>query len=494
MSLWSKIKRFLLLILVIVLFIFVMLLIFPTKKSLDPLYQDVFRNNINSMKYFTNERKKKNVGDKVRISLREMLDKKLLLPFVDKNGNQCDLDKSYVEVTKGKTEYQMKVNLSCSDQKAYIIEILGCTDRCLDCKKEEVKEEKKQETKTTERKIESTSNTSSSSKEVLYQLKRSEKSKELTGYTCPTGYTLSGTNCTKVDSKLITIKATPEYSKKTIETDADAKKTTVKTYNYLYEKEVTTYSYVEDTSKPIFQKTYDNVVGYYKQYVCDGYTYFRDSSTSTTYRTGNWTYSTQKTFDYVPTDTNTTKYVYVGMDYEMCGDTCTLKPYYIYKVYTRTITAETRTESQLRAVCTVKEKQVPIYGLKMTFVGYQTNKVAKKSIDQKWSTSSNDSTLTKQGYKYTGTSKVVSTDTKTTYSCKTGTLSGSKCISVESYISGYTCPFGYSLKGTDCNKTEYTTSKIPATATYKTVTTIYYKWSKTKNEAGWTFTGQTKTI
>ena len=37
-----------------------------------------------------------------------MLDKKLILPFLDKDGNECDAKKSYVQVTKKKTEYEMK--------------------------------------------------------------------------------------------------------------------------------------------------------------------------------------------------------------------------------------------------------------------------------------------------------------------------------------------------------------------------------------------------
>ena len=222
MSLWSKIKRFLLLILVIVLFIFVMLMIFPTKKSLDPLYQDVFRNNINSMKdaadkYFTNERMPKNVGDKVKITLREMLDKKLLLPFVDKNGNQCDLDKSYVQITKKDTEYEMKVNLLCTDQEAYIIEILGCTDRCLDCKKEE-KEETKETTKTDKKPGKTPDPTPTVNppkddpKETWYQLKKTETRKEINGYMCPEGYTLNGKKCSKVETSVSTLSATPVYS------------------------------------------------------------------------------------------------------------------------------------------------------------------------------------------------------------------------------------------------------------------------------------------
>lgn len=504
MSLWSKIKRFLLLILVIVLFIFVMLMIFPTKKSLDPLYQDVFRNNINSMKdaadkYFTNERMPKNVGDKVKITLREMLDKKLLLPFVDKNGNQCDLDKSYVQITKKDTEYEMKVNLLCTDQEAYIIEILGCTDRCLDCKKEE-KEETKETTKTDKKPGKTPDPTPTVNppkddpKETWYQLKKTETRKEINGYMCPEGYTLNGKKCSKVETSVSTLSATPVYSTREVSTDAKATTKEVETYEYLYSKEIISYTEVEDTSKPLFQKTYDNVIGYYTQYVCSGFNYFRDSSTSTTYRTTDWAYNGQVVLNYIPTDTNNTKYIYVGMDYNRCSDSCTLNPYYIYKVYKRSVTAETRTQSQLSVTCNVVEKQIPIYGLKMTFLGYAKNRIENKTTSTKWSSSSNDSTLISQGYKYTGESKVTGTTKETTYSCKAGTLKGDKCVSTERYISNYTCPADYTRSGKTCSKTIYTPVEIDATATYKTVSSVIYKWSKNKHEAGWTFTGVTKTV
>ena len=103
----------------------------------------------------------------------------------------------------------------------------------------------------------------------------------------------------------------------------------------------------------------------------------------------------------------------------MCSDSCTLKPYYIYDVYTRSITAENRSQSQLSAVCNVEQKQIPIYGEKQTFQGYLTNRVtstttkyyyhtktrtliSKAYTSSIWSNSSNDKDLIAQGYKYTG--------------------------------------------------------------------------------------------
>ena len=52
----------------------------------------IFNENINNMKnaakdYFTIKRLPKNINEKVKISLKEMIDKKLLLNVLDKKGN-----------------------------------------------------------------------------------------------------------------------------------------------------------------------------------------------------------------------------------------------------------------------------------------------------------------------------------------------------------------------------------------------------------------------
>lgn len=136
-------KDVILQIILVVLFVFLLLWLFPTKgyvdkkvdSSLQPLYNQIFSQNVNSMKeaaisYFTTSRLPKNKGDKVSLTLSEMLDKKLLIPFLDSNSKQCDLTESYVEMTKMDDEYILKVNLSCSDNSDYILVHLGCYSYC----------------------------------------------------------------------------------------------------------------------------------------------------------------------------------------------------------------------------------------------------------------------------------------------------------------------------------------------------------------------------
>ena len=147
-----NLKSVILQFLFVALFIFVLMWLFPMKSDLKKalntssdsknettdlsmFYDQIFNNNVVAMKdaaksYFTTPRLPQAVGDKVKLTLGEMLDKKIILPFVDSKGKQCDLDNSYVEITKYEDEFVMKVNLKCSDQENYLLVYMGCYDYC----------------------------------------------------------------------------------------------------------------------------------------------------------------------------------------------------------------------------------------------------------------------------------------------------------------------------------------------------------------------------
>lgn len=137
----------------VILFVLILIWLFPTKGYLDKnyttnedvtnqineqlsaLYGRLFADNVDSMKvaaqsYFTTPRLPKNVGDSVTLTLQDMLDKKMVLPFKDSNNKSCDTEKSYVQLTKMDEEYQMKVQLSCTDYSDYIIVYMGCYSYC----------------------------------------------------------------------------------------------------------------------------------------------------------------------------------------------------------------------------------------------------------------------------------------------------------------------------------------------------------------------------
>lgn len=150
----SFIKDFIIKLLYMFLFLFLFMWLYPApkvdlsdvevkakvdKEELQPLFAGVFNDNINAMKeaaksYYTVDRLPDTNGKSVKMSLQEMLNKKMVAPFVDANGKSCNASSSYVEVTRiSSTEYTMKVNLVCSDKTDYIIETIGCTSVCPGC-------------------------------------------------------------------------------------------------------------------------------------------------------------------------------------------------------------------------------------------------------------------------------------------------------------------------------------------------------------------------
>ena len=143
-----SIKTVILQFLFVALFVFLLIWLFPTKsyvsnlnggENLDVFYDRIFNENVIAMKdsaksYFTTLRLPQKVGDKVTMTLGQMLEKKIILPFVDKDGKTCSLTESYVEITKYDEEYVMKVNLKCSEQENYLLVYMGFYDYCY-CRK-----------------------------------------------------------------------------------------------------------------------------------------------------------------------------------------------------------------------------------------------------------------------------------------------------------------------------------------------------------------------
>ncbi len=577
-SLNQIIRKVLLTLLFTVLLIFLLIWLFPTKGYFSSLFQDVFRNNINSMRdagerYFTNDRLPKEIGDSEKITLKEMLNKSLLLPFTDKNGNSCDINKSYVKVTKEKDEYKMKVYLSCDDEDAYIIVYLGCRDYCAGLGK-------------CDQTCSSCGDNCANKK--LYEFTREITKKVIKGYTCDEGYKKNGNLCYKTTTKQVTkdatpvyettedtkpatpkysnktttinatpvydngeesINATPLYNKTTIKIDgtpvygedestinATPHKVETQNYKYLYKKHVaksysnwsdwsslkeynpdsnnitwgkqdlvwnekagtkkiTTTKIVYDKNKPIYEYNNTNVVGYYKRYVCSGYSYYMDSTTNTVYSYGEWTKVSRDTYTSFPSSSDpNVKYVYVGMNYDECEETCTLKPYYIVDKYVRTSSkAQSSTSgSGLSAVCNISYESIPVYGPKKVFVGYESNRVTEVSYkyyyhtktrtiteeehtDYKWTKIYNDPTLVNQGYTYVRR-EVESTSSYTYYTCPSGyNLNGTKCSKKTSTIIGYTCPSGYNLNGKKCEREVKYVSGYTCPTDYKLSGTKCYK-------------------
>ena len=452
----SLIKRILIALIILIAVIgIILLIVFAIKGRKSETYiNSNFEENIKLMKqasynYFDSSNLPATEGEVVRLTLRQMVDKGLLVMLKDEKGNACSYSESYVEITKLKNEYQMKVSLNCGGQVDYLITYVGHYSYCTNylC-------ENKSTTAITSSSTNGTSiRTSSSSSRSISSSSSTSSSSGSRSISSSSSTSSSST------TRTITSSAT---------TDSSSSK-----YRYLYQKKVpkqysnwsgwskdkeytsasnivwgkqelvwnekngskTTTTYKDVVGDAIFQETYDNKIGTYTDFVCSGYRYFIDETTKTIYKykpAGNtnegqagWISKGTQRFYTVPTDDTTHHYKYLGMDYEACSGNCTLKPYYIYEVFTRSAsTAEftkvTKTTAQVSAECKISEEKIPVYGLKLTFVDYKvtrtqtsttkyyyhtkTRTVIKNAYTSSvWSYSKNDKELIAQGYSYTGT-------------------------------------------------------------------------------------------
>ena len=376
------IKRFLIGFLLILVLIFLLLWLFPTKSGLkdafndfadrlDPLYDRIFQENLDTMKevaisYYTTERLPKKEGDTKKLTLGDMLEMKLLLSIKDKNGETCDLDDSYVELTKLKKEYKMKVNLSCGDEEDYIIVYLGCYNYCLNdiCEKKEVAQ-----AATSSGYVSggTPSNTQNFFKRITNNITRVTKKvvKKTINVIVPD----KPSNPDNPDNppkpedpiykylykKEVSVDYGREYSDWTdwsnnIEYDPDNNNINWGQHEFdWYEKvgakttKIT--KRVADTSKPIYQNK-QVYIGSYSKWACSGYDYFMTSSSSTTYKVvSGWSYQGQITTSTLPSDSNSVKYEFVRMDFKNCGDVCSITPIYTFNKYTRSVTTTTDVSS-----------------------------------------------------------------------------------------------------------------------------------------------------
>ena len=443
------IRDLLLKLLLVMGFVAILVWLFPTKSSLGPLYQEVYRNNLNAMRvaadsYYTNERLPQNVGDSIRMSLGEMLDKHLLLDFVDKNGKKCDYYKSYVEISRTDSEYELKVNLACGEQEAFIIEHIGCYDKCPSKDCEVPKEPEKEPEKQPDKKPIVTP----SKKVTEYQFKKVVTSKD-TYYSCPKGYTLKNKVCYK------TVSNTEKKAAKPISGGGEVvdKNCTGGGNSYitaLTEDKTTTKTETKANTK-------------YSYKVKSGYTSW--------VRKGVYSYTTVKK------STNYTDYRFIEMKDERACNGCSMVTKYYYTVYTRTDAYVTKTAWN----------NCPSG---WTGSGTSTCKKTTKTTTTVYSCP-------------TGYSPVAGDQTKCykkndlVCNCPSGYVENSagKCEKADKIV-GYSCDKGWTLdsKNKTCSRTTSSTLKKTATKNTKTVTGIKYTWSKSKTLKGWTATGKTRSV
>lgn len=198
------IKDLLIRLVLIVVFIFLLIWLFPMP-DLKPLNNQIFADNIDRMKnvaktYYTIERLPENINDYKKMTLKEMIDNKLILPLMDSNGKYCSENDSYIQITKLENEYIIKVYLSCSDKQDYVIEHFGCYDIC----SEKCKPSTTITTATTTGVNKPVVTTKNNGKIYEYQFSKNVCTEKFEKYVCSDGYYLAGNKCIKNGSSIDT--------------------------------------------------------------------------------------------------------------------------------------------------------------------------------------------------------------------------------------------------------------------------------------------------
>lgn len=449
-----SIKNVILQFLFVALFIFILIWLFPLKSDLNKavegangtdltvLTDRIFNENIISMKdaaksYYTTSRLPQNVGDKVKMTLGEMLEKKIILPFTDKNGDACSLTESYVEITKYDEEFIMKVNLKCGEEENYLLVYMGCYDYCSTtlCEK----------------------NTSDVKSPTIYSTNKTTTEKVVEKETIKTPTIVINNNNTNNNNNSNTtiVNPTPDVQPDPEPTTPDP----TPTVEYLYEYKKTTDGYYNesnwsdwsttevsasstravrvktttekvlkgynvkkgyDYNKPIYG-TKQIISGYSEKKVCKKYDYVATGEVTTTY--GNWQYVETVYLSYSPKNTDTIQYIKVDESSSVCTENCSSQTTTAYKKYVRTTTGSTpvteykcveegtektpeyTTINVITGYETYVISKTPVYEeVKKKYYSYKTREYVQGTTDVKWS-KYNDTTLLTAGYKYTGNKK-----------------------------------------------------------------------------------------
>lgn len=220
----SALKKFGILALCVFAFIFI-----STKMS-QGSENKVFEKNLETMKtsaykYFKENERPSEVNEEYNITLQELIDEDFIKPLTDKKGNICDSDNSTITLTKKtKTKYDLVAHLNCNE-----------------------KEEDKSFSLTYSSNSSNTSNKTEDGKTIYYKLQK-EVTTDNYQYSCPDGYTLNGKYCY---GKAQTLTATPVAKYKT---------TAAKTTKATYKKPTDEYEYVEviETTTDVSYKCSDS--------------------------------------------------------------------------------------------------------------------------------------------------------------------------------------------------------------------------------------------
>lgn len=111
--------------------------------------ENTMKNNLTEMMkvakdYFQDNELPEETGKSTTISLKDLIDKDLIESIKDEDGRTCDVEQSFIKVTRLEKEYQYKVYLVCGDEVDYLNEF-----KDIDSEKEDQPNEEDTTTTTT---------------------------------------------------------------------------------------------------------------------------------------------------------------------------------------------------------------------------------------------------------------------------------------------------------------------------------------------------------
>lgn len=133
---------------IIIIFIFILIIIWLISKiTAKTRLSDTFKNNIGNMEkvatdYFKGIDLPQEKGKSLKITLGEMIDKKLIVSANDKDGTTCDPSKSYSEITRKKNNYILSTTLKCENESSTISKKFSFKD-CKNCNNQTKADDKK---------------------------------------------------------------------------------------------------------------------------------------------------------------------------------------------------------------------------------------------------------------------------------------------------------------------------------------------------------------
>ena len=402
-----------------------------TKKISKEEISEQFTSNTKKMKnsalsYYVKDNIPQKDNESLKLSLKEMIDKNIISNLKDTSKKQCDVKKSYIQLTMTNDNYLLKVNLVCSDKSDYSLYHLGKFDYCKTylCQKKSVandtdenaqieENDKKNETITDDKN--SNVEVPTNDNQYLYEYKYISKAvmSNWSNWSVSVKESCStkAVDCSDTDYNCLT------------KTKMETKQIQVGTYqkpNYINRNAIKKVTTTNQLACQYYNYVVINNIIYVTNTLTD-YNTVEGITSSSTSSVGSWVYTGKITSTMPLSDTVNTHYVFISADYSNIQS-----PKYTYSSFKLNNSIEKVSSykekgnlkpqscgplvnKNIKVYISTNEKNIaystePIYG-EVCYKSTSTRSIitpAKTSI--KWSYY-NDKSLLNNGWTYTGNKK-----------------------------------------------------------------------------------------